>query len=158
AVESGAGGPERTVIDGPGLDAEPEASERDTWTNESSPVAPEPAGATATAAGSDGTPAIEQSGERRRMWTTLPPLGEGVESIIRTAADTQTLAAGGVEVSTGVANVVVDQPLEHHLETPTAIDRAIEELGDAGGEKRAETMAKELEALADGTAAAMLAY
>ncbi|HEU4729267.1 MAG TPA: hypothetical protein VFT22_15305, partial [Kofleriaceae bacterium] len=74
-------------------------------------------------------------------------------------SDTATLSAGGVEVSTGVAtHVAVDQPLEAHLESPTVLDRALEELGDAGGEKRAEAMARELEATSDPAVAAMLAY
>lgn len=89
------------------------------------------------------------------------PLSEspdGVDGIIGHGPDTATLSAGGVEVSTGIANIVVDQPLETHLETPTALDRALEELGDAGGEKRAEHMARELDQTTDPAAAAMLAY
>lgn len=104
-------------------------------------------------------PAPGMFSERRRSGTTVPPpLGDSAESIMGAATDTATLAAGGVEVSTGVANVVVDQPLEVHLDSPTVLDRALDELGDAGGEKRAETMARELEVLSDGGAAAMLAY
>ena len=38
------------------------------------------------------------------------------------------------------------------------IDRALEEIGDAGGEKRAETVARDLEATTDRAAAAYLAY
>jgi tetratricopeptide (TPR) repeat protein len=68
------------------------------------------------------------------------------------------LIAGGVEVSTQIANVVVTQSLDSQLDSPTVLDRALDELGDAGGEKRAETMARDLEATTDGAAAAMLAY
>ena len=64
----------------------------------------------------------------------------------------------GMEVSTETPNIVVDQPLEAALESPTVVDRALEELGDVGGEKRAETLAKDLEATTDPAAAAYLAY
>ena len=105
----------------------------------------------------------------RRAAPTLPPplmtsfAGslssslEGPDSLMG-AGDSGVLVAGGVEVSTGIANIVVDQPLEASLESPTVLDRALEELGDAGGEKRAETMARELDATSDGAVAAMLAY
>ena len=97
--------------------------------------------------------------DRRRRGTTVPPpLGDSVEGMIGAGPDTAMLSAGGVEVSTGVATVGNDQPLEWHLESPTVIDRALDELGDAGGEKRAETMARDLEATTDGPVAAMLAY
>ncbi|MEO7732533.1 MAG: hypothetical protein ABIY55_16310, partial [Kofleriaceae bacterium] len=97
--------------------------------------------------------------DRRRRGTTVPPpLGDSVEGMIGAGPDTAMLSAGGVEVSTGVATVGNDQPLEWHLDSPTVLDRALDELGDAGGEKRAETMARELEATTDGPAAAMLAY
>ncbi len=69
-----------------------------------------------------------------------------------------SLAQEGMEVSTGIANIVVDQPLEAHLDSPTVIDRALAELGDAGGEQRATTMTQELDATSDSTAAAFLAY
>ncbi|MBA3451994.1 MAG: hypothetical protein H0T42_02720, partial [Deltaproteobacteria bacterium] len=73
-------------------------------------------------------------------------------------SDLASLSDGGVEVGTATPNIVVDQPLEASLESPTVIDRALEELGDAGSEKRAETVAKELEATTDPAAAAYLAY
>jgi tetratricopeptide (TPR) repeat protein len=97
-------------------------------------------------------------GRSRRGSTMPPPLGDTVEGMIGAVMDTAVMSAGGVEVSTGVANIVVDQPLEAHLDSPTVLDRALDELGDAGGEKRAETMAKDLEAAADPAVAAMLAY
>jgi tetratricopeptide (TPR) repeat protein len=87
-----------------------------------------------------------------------PPLGDTVEGMIGAGPDTAMLSAGGVEVSTGVANIVVDQPLEAHLDSPTVLDRALDELGDAGDERRAEAMARDLEAATDGEVAAMLAY
>ncbi len=97
--------------------------------------------------------------ERRRRGTTMPPpLGDTVEGMIGAGPDTAMLSAGGVEVSTGVATVGVDQPLEAHLESPTVLDRALDELGDAGGEKRAETMIRDLEAATDDAVAAMHAY
>ncbi|HMG21716.1 MAG TPA: hypothetical protein VK607_10380, partial [Kofleriaceae bacterium] len=95
-----------------------------------------------------------QASERRSR-NSLSTFGEGLEGMMGSSPD---LSAGGVEVSTEIANIVIDKPLESHLETPTVLDRALDELGDAGGEKRAEAMALELEAASDGPAAAMLAY
>ncbi|HEX3762711.1 MAG TPA: hypothetical protein VHW23_28645 [Kofleriaceae bacterium] len=107
-------------------------------------------------------PAPSPPGEARRNRHTAPtlppPLGDGLEGMMGSSPDIAALSAGGVEVSTGIANIVVDKPLEAHLETPTVLDRALEELGDAGGEKRAEAMTRELDAASDGPAAAMLAY
>ena len=70
----------------------------------------------------------------------------------------RTTLDGGVEVGTATPNIVVDQPLEAHLETPTVVDRAIAALGDAGGEARATAMLAQLDATADPADAAMLAY
>jgi len=105
------------------------------------------------------SPTVPPPLERSRRGSTMPPpLGDTVEGVMGSVPDISLLSAGGVEVSTGVANIVVDQPLEAALESPTVLDRALDELGDAGGEKRAETMAKDLEAATDSGAAAMLAY
>jgi hypothetical protein len=104
---------------------------------------------------SPGLPAVER---RRSGNTLIPPLGDTIEGMMGPGSDTATLSAGGVEVSTEVANIVVDKPLEAHLESPTVLDRALDELGDAGGERRAETMARDLEATADPAVGAMLAY
>jgi tetratricopeptide (TPR) repeat protein len=98
------------------------------------------------------------SGRPRSGTTVPPPLADSIEGVLGSSPDITALADGGVEVSTGVANIVVDQPLEAHLDSPTVLDRALEELGDAGVEKRAEAMAKELESTSDSGAAAMLAY
>ncbi|HEY0195669.1 MAG TPA: tetratricopeptide repeat protein, partial [Kofleriaceae bacterium] len=105
---------------------------------------------------------------RRQSSTLPPPLMSSFSGSLAAstdpgdhlidAGDSAVLASGGVEVSTGIAHIVVDQPLEAHLESPTVLDRALDELGDAGGEKRAETMARELDATTDGATAAMLAY
>ena len=111
---------------------------------------------------------------RGRRPTGAPPIFEGVqraapttpiagpdalEGVIGSAGTTtEALDAGGVEVGTEVANIVVDQPVEALLETPTVIDRALGELGDAGGEKRAQALARELDATTDATGAAYLAY
>jgi Tfp pilus assembly protein PilF len=67
---------------------------------------------------------------------------------------------GGVEVGTETPDIVEDQPLEAHLESPTVVDRAIAALGDAGGEARAEELDREVEAklLDDPAAAAYTAY
>jgi len=81
------------------------------------------------------------------------------EDVLAGAPDIMSLE-GGVEVGTATPNVVVDQPLETHLESPTVVEKALAGLGDAGGEARAEQMSQELEAkvLSDPTAAATLAY
>ncbi|MFN0248056.1 MAG: hypothetical protein ACKV2T_14290 [Kofleriaceae bacterium] len=108
---------------------------------------------------------------RGRRPTGAPPIFEGVQRAAPTTplagpdalegvigAGNDELAAGGVEVSTQIANIVVDQPVEALLESPTVVDRALGELGDAGGEKRAQALSKELDATTDATAAAYLAY
>jgi tetratricopeptide (TPR) repeat protein len=68
--------------------------------------------------------------------------------------------SGGVEVSTATPNIVVDQPLETHLESPTVVDRAVASLGDAGAEPRAEELAKQLDSLvlSEPANAAFVAY
>ncbi|MDQ3335380.1 MAG: hypothetical protein M4D80_09465 [Myxococcota bacterium] len=68
------------------------------------------------------------------------------------------LSEGGVEVSTETPNIVVDQPLEAALESPTVVDRAIQDLSDEGVEKRASAMLAELDNTSESSAAAMLAY
>ncbi|MBP9204663.1 MAG: hypothetical protein KBG28_11910 [Kofleriaceae bacterium] len=67
--------------------------------------------------------------------------------------------AGGddLAVATQTPTVVVDTPLETQLETPTVLDRALADTGDAALERRAQEVAAELEA-ATGPAAAALAY
>jgi tetratricopeptide (TPR) repeat protein len=82
-----------------------------------------------------------------------------VEDMLAPATDITTME-GGVEVGTATPNVVVDQPLEAHLEHPTVVDKALAALGDAGGETRAEELLRELEAtvLGEPIAAAQLAY
>ncbi|MBA3391539.1 MAG: hypothetical protein H0T89_02790 [Deltaproteobacteria bacterium] len=70
------------------------------------------------------------------------------------------LSEGGIDAGTETAtpNLTEGQPLEAQLESPTVVDRAIAELGDTGGEKRAEEMERELETTSDPLLAAMLAY
>lgn len=68
------------------------------------------------------------------------------------------LSEGAVEVGTETPNIVIDQPLEAHLESPTVVDRAIEDLSDAGLEHRAAQVLAQLDATSDPTAAAVLAY
>jgi tetratricopeptide (TPR) repeat protein len=110
------------------------------------------------AAGPAASAPAEARRNRHTAPTLPPPFGDGLEGMMGSGPDTATLSAGGVEVSTEIANIVVDKPLEAHLETPTVLERALDELGDAGGEKRAEAMVRELDAAGDGPAAAMLAY
>ena len=88
------------------------------------------------------------------------PLHAGDDDVLSHGTDLSQPVDGGVEVGTETPNIVVDQPLEAALESPTVVDKAIGELGEAGGEKRAEVMAKELEAkvLTDPAAAAYVAY
>lgn len=82
-----------------------------------------------------------------------------VEDVLAPAPDI-TKMDGGVEVGIQTPNVVVDQPLEAHLETPTVVDKAIGSLADAGGEERAAQLSREIEArvLDEPVAAAQLAY
>ncbi|MDX2086222.1 MAG: hypothetical protein SFX73_00175 [Kofleriaceae bacterium] len=70
----------------------------------------------------------------------------------------EALGEGGVEVGTVTPNIVVEQPLEAHLESPTVIDRAIAAQGDTANEQRADALALELEDTADEAAAGYLAY
>jgi hypothetical protein len=81
------------------------------------------------------------------------------EDVLSGAPDI-TKFEGGVEVGTGPPNIVDEQPLEAHLESPTVVDKAIAQLGDAGGEQRAEQLTKELDAkeLNDPAQAAYVAY
>jgi tetratricopeptide (TPR) repeat protein len=72
--------------------------------------------------------------------------------------DIAHLSEGGVEVNVATPNIVVDQPLEAHLESPTVVDRALAELGDSGSEARADALAREIESTSDAAAAAFLAY
>jgi tetratricopeptide (TPR) repeat protein len=88
----------------------------------------------------------------------LPVVSDPVDAVIGPPPEIDALAEGGVEVSTATPNIVVDQPLEASLETPTAVDRALAELGDTGAEQRAEVMSKQLTATTDPPAAALLAY
>ncbi|HEY4177595.1 MAG TPA: tetratricopeptide repeat protein [Kofleriaceae bacterium] len=119
----------------------------------------------------DLAPGVEPG--RGKRPTGAPPIFEGVQSVRPStpiAGGDELIAAldappdslaptdGGLETGTGTPNIVIDQPLEAHLDSPTVVDRALEELGDAGGEKRAATLAKDLDATTDATAAAMLAY
>ncbi|MGE0395913.1 MAG: tetratricopeptide repeat protein [Kofleriaceae bacterium] len=102
-----------------------------------------------------GAPPIFEGAQRSTP--TTPIAGpDALEGVIGSATD--ALTEGGIEAGTQVANIVVDQPVEAQLESPTVIDRALGELGDAGGEKRAQTVSKELDATTDATAAAYLAY
>ena len=78
--------------------------------DEAEPRGAEPAGAAAEARRRSAAP------------TAPPPLGDSFERMIGSSPDIATLSAGGVEVSTEVANIVVDKPLEAHLETPTVLD------------------------------------
>ncbi|MBV8758093.1 MAG: hypothetical protein JO257_12480 [Deltaproteobacteria bacterium] len=106
---------------------------------------------------------------RPRTPTGEPRFKTGEHAPVQAHADDDVLSHGtdlsqpvdgGVEVGTAEPNIVVDQPLEAALESPTVVDKAIGELGEAGGEKRAEAMSKELEAkvLTDPAAAAYIAY
>jgi tetratricopeptide (TPR) repeat protein len=56
------------------------------------------------------------------------------------------------------ANVVEAAPLEHTLETPTALDRALGDLGEAALERRAEEVARQLDAATERRVIAGLAY
>ena len=68
------------------------------------------------------------------------------------------LSEGSIEVSVEIPNIVIDQPLEAALDSPTVVDRAIEELSDAGLEKRASAMLAQLDNTSESAVAAVLAY
>ena len=51
-----------------------------------------------------------------------------------------------------------DVPLEHHLETPTAIERAVADLGEAAWEARADELTRSLDTVTDRERLADLAY
>ena len=107
---------------------------------------------------SSAPPPLPDSHERARRSSAPPPLpGSSSDDILGATPD---LLDGGVEVSTATPNIVVEQPLDAQIEHPTVVDKAIEALGDAGGESRAEAMTHELDAmlLSDPNGAAMLAY
>ncbi len=108
-------------------------------------------------ASSSGSLPEARDARERRPTGPPPPLPAGGDLDLPQGSDLAGLSEG-MEVSTATPNIVVDQPLEAHLDSPTVIDRALEELGDAGSEKRAETVSKELEATTDPAAAAYLAY
>ena len=55
-------------------------------------------------------------------------------------------------------NVVVDAPLEQMLEKPTAVERALADMGDAALERRADVLTAELDAATDKRLIAGLAY
>jgi tetratricopeptide (TPR) repeat protein len=106
-------------------------------------------------------------GHERAKRSSVPPLpsnaavfGSHTSDVVLgpPPADLGALGEGSIEVSTGTPNIVVDQPLEAHLDSPTVVDRALGELGDAGSEKRAEQMMRELEATTEPAAAAFIAY
>jgi tetratricopeptide (TPR) repeat protein len=99
------------------------------------------------------------SGEQRRLPSEPAPESEPVTTdSVDVPLSTEELSEGGVEVGTETPNIVIDQPLEMHLETPTVVDRAVEDLGDAGMERRAATMLAALEHTRDQQASALLAY
>ncbi|HSK00497.1 MAG TPA: hypothetical protein VK932_04620, partial [Kofleriaceae bacterium] len=107
-------------------------------------------------------PAAAADGMPRRSTSHLqppgaPPLIDSGDSA-NLALGTSELSDGGIEVNTQTPKIVDDRPLETHLESPTVVERALAELGDAGGERRADAMLKELDATVDSVAAAMLAY
>ncbi|HEY1549734.1 MAG TPA: hypothetical protein VGG28_18025 [Kofleriaceae bacterium] len=88
----------------------------------------------------------------------ITPVG-GDDDVLSGVPDLASLD-GGVEVSTATPNIVVEQPLDAQIEHPTVVDKAIEALGDVGGEPRADAMTRELDALvlSDPAGAATLAY
>ncbi|MBA3462872.1 MAG: hypothetical protein H0T46_23150, partial [Deltaproteobacteria bacterium] len=108
---------------------------------------------------SDRTEAPANDAPRARRSSTSPPPTPGDEGPNHLGgAEALADNDGGVEVGTATPNVVIDQPLEASLDSPTVIDRALEEIGDTGSEKRAETVARDLENTSDNNAAAYLAY
>ncbi len=93
----------------------------------------------------------------RPLRATTPP--ETFEDMLSEASDLAAME-GGIEAGTATPNVVIDQPLEASLDSPTVIDKAIAALGDAGGEARAQRLSEDLEAkvLGEPAPAAVVAY
>jgi hypothetical protein len=132
------------------------------------PPTPAPAKGDDPAAAQGGAPAVAEAaapatdGAARRSASHLQPPGAppliGSADSASFALGPSELSDGGIEVNTQTPKIVEDRPLEAHLESPTVVERALAELGDAGGERRADAMLKELDATVDSVAAAMLAY
>ena len=82
-----------------------------------------------------------------------------LEDVLSDAPDI-TQSEGALEVSTEEPKIVEIKPLEAHLDSPTVVEKALETLGEGGGEARAEELSKDLEArvLSDPSGAAALAY
>jgi tetratricopeptide (TPR) repeat protein len=136
------------------------------------PVPPPPPAVVQPPRAARPTPAPPPLPERSRTSTTSPPplpsppdrvtlladddhhdiAIEGAAEALR-PRDDDGAAPGSIK-----ANVVVDAPLEHKLETPTALDKALGDLGDAALERRAEQVARELDAATDRRVIAGLAY
>ncbi len=104
-------------------------------------------------------PVPGDSHERPRRISQPPPIpgAAPADDMLSGAPD---ILEGGVEVSTATPNIVVETPLDAQIEHPTVVDKAIEALGESGGETRAQAMAQELDSLvlSDPAGAAMLAY
>ncbi|MBL9017479.1 MAG: hypothetical protein JNL83_25040, partial [Myxococcales bacterium] len=111
-----------------------------------------------SAADSARTAAPAEAAAPRPRTPTGPPPPDVAAPDIASGADAALSEDGGVEVGTATPSIAVEQPLEASLEHPTVIDRALEEVGDSGSEKRAETVARDLENTTDNNAAAYLAY
>ncbi len=82
-----------------------------------------------------------------------------VEDVLAGAPDLSQME-GGIEAATATPNVVVDQPLETRLDSPTVVETAIAALSDLGGTARAQAMTDEVDAreLSEPAAAAIVAY
>ena len=113
-----------------------------------------------------GTPvpdAIDDDAPRTRRPSSVPPPPPPEPERARRPSEQQQppptpASSGALEVGTATPNIVTDQPREARLEHPTALDRALAELGDAGVEQRAEQMARQLDGITDSAQAAFLAY
>jgi tetratricopeptide (TPR) repeat protein len=110
-------------------------------------------------------PPVPDAQERARRISQPPPIPGaiptpiGADDMLSGSPDIGSLD-GGVEVSTGTPNIVVEQPLDAQIEHPTVVDKAIDGLGESGAEPRADAMTRELDSLvlSDPGGAAMLAY
>jgi tetratricopeptide (TPR) repeat protein len=105
------------------------------------------------------TPSVARTatGDPSPLISGLPALRSDDDDVL---SGTPDITEGGVEVSSATPNIVIEASLESQVEHPTVVDKALEALGDAGGEQRAEAMTRELDGLvlSDPAGAAILAY
>ncbi|HWO22316.1 MAG TPA: hypothetical protein VNO30_26335 [Kofleriaceae bacterium] len=116
------------------------------------------------------SPIVSPDAEARRSTPAMEPAPDAAPDAVPDAGSAapsermnrpvvrDRLAEGGLEVNTETPRIVETKPIEAHLESPTVVERALADLGESGGELRAEELMVELEATPDPALAAMVAY